>query len=100
MTDFETLNIRHDPAARRFVADIGGHEAVLDYRILEDKTLDYRRTFVPPASRGRGIASGLAKHALEYARENGFRVVPSCAFVERYMDAHPEYEPLRATRGV
>ena len=99
MTRLETLSIRHDAAARRFVADVGGHEAVLDYRVLEDKILDYRRTFVPPASRGRGIAGRLTKHALEYARENGFRVVPSCTFVERYMGAHPEYESLRATRG-
>ena len=85
-----TLEIRHEPDAGRFVARVDGAEAVLAYRPLDATTLDYYHTFVPPALRGRGIASELTDHALRYAMQHGLRIVPSCPFVARHLDRHPE----------
>lgn len=86
--------VQHDTAARRFTLDINGAEAVLDYRELDAKTLDYHHTFVPNALRGGGIASQLADHALRYARDHGFKVVPSCPFIATYIERHSEFQPL------
>ena len=89
------LPIRHEPAARRFAADVAGATAYLTYREVDEVTLDFDHTFVPPPSRGGGIASQLTQHALEYARQRGLRVVPSCPFVAAYIQRHPEYRDLR-----
>ena len=91
-----TLEIRHEPDAGRFVARVDGAEAVLAYRPLDATTLDYYHTFVPPALRGRGIASELTDHALRYAMQHGLIIVPSCPFVARHLDRHPELRSVLA----
>lgn len=91
-----TLVIRHEPEARRFVADIDGAAAYITYREVDGRILDLNHTFVPPALRGGGIASQLTAHALRFARAEGCRVVPSCPFVAAYVERHPEYRTLLA----
>ena len=91
-----TLAIRHEPDARRFTADVGGKTAYITYRELDPQLLELDHTYVPHERRGGGIASQLTSRALEYAREHGFRVVPSCPFVAAYIERHPEYRELRA----
>lgn len=88
------MNIRHDERIGRFVADIGGEEAVLDYTPVGANTLDFRHTFVPPAHRGHGIAGQLVRHGLDHAREHGLSVIPSCPFVAEWIRAHPDYRAL------
>ena len=88
------LDIHHEPAAHRFVARVAGVEAVLEYATLNAKTLDYHHTFVPPALRGGGVASQLTEYALRYARDNGFKVRPTCPFDARYIERHPGFQPL------
>ncbi len=88
------IDIHHEPAAHRFVARTADVEAVLEYATVDAKTLDYHHTFVPPALRGSGIASQLTEYALLYARDNGLKVRPTCPFVARYLERHPEFQPL------
>lgn len=75
--------MRHEPERMRFVAEIDGTEAVLEYRVPEPAVRDYHHTFVPPALRGRGLATELVEFALEDARAAGVRVIPTCPFVAR-----------------
>jgi len=82
----ETLTIHHDRAGHQFETTVDGHRAYLAYMDLGKQTLDIYRTFVPDALRGRGIAAVLARHALEYAEREGYTVIPSCTYVERYME--------------
>jgi predicted GNAT family acetyltransferase len=91
----QSLAIRHEPQARRFAAEVGGKTAYLSYRELDGRILDLDHTFVPSEHRGGGLASQLTVHALHYARERGYRVVPSCPFVAAYIERHPEYRDLR-----
>ena len=90
------LAIRHEPDVRRFAADAGGKTAYLSYRELDGRVLDLDHTYVPHEHRGGGLASRLTAHALDYARERGYRVIPSCPFVAAYIERHPEYGDLRA----
>ena len=91
-----TLDIRHDEAGSRFVATVDGHEAYVAYRTVDDKTLEYRRTFVPREWRRQGLAGELAAHALGYAREHGYSVIPTCSYVRSYLDRNPEFQDLTA----
>ena len=88
--------VQHDPAARRFHASIEGVVAHLDYVMRDAKTMDTTHTWTPPAARGQGIAGRLVQAALEHARGQGWRVVPSCWYVAGWIDRHPEYEDLLA----
>ncbi len=90
------LDIRHDEAGSRFVATVDGHEAYVAYRAVDDKTLEYRRTFVPTELRGQGLAAKLVAHALGYAREHGYSVIPTCSYVRSFVDRNPEFQDLTA----
>jgi hypothetical protein len=82
----DTVRVHHDLAGHRFEAVIDGHCAYLAYMDLGKQTLDIYRTFVPNALRGRGVAAVLTQHALEYAEREGYQVIPSCSYVERYIE--------------
>lgn len=84
----ETLSIHHDQAGHQFETNVDGHRAYLTYMDLGKQTLDIYRTFVPNALRGRGIAAALTEHALAFAHQEGYTVIPSCSYVERYMERH------------
>lgn len=84
MTD--KLTIHHDRTSHQFETTVDGYRAYLAYVDLGKQTLDIYRTFVPDALRGRGVAALLAQHALDYAEREGYTVIPSCSYVERYIE--------------
>lgn len=81
----EPLSIHHDLAGHQFETVVDGNRAYLAYMDLGKQTLDIYRTFVPNELRGRGIAAALAESALAYAQRMGYTVIPSCSYVEHYM---------------
>jgi uncharacterized protein len=87
---------RHDPANQRFVTVVDGIEAELVYEQSAD-VIRLTHTGVPDAIGGRGIAGELMRTALEYARAEGLKVVPSCAYAAAYLQRHPQYADLLAT---
>lgn len=89
--------VRHDSEGSRFVIDLGDGEAVLEYARVDRRTVDYRSVRVPPQYRGEGIAGDLVTHALEYARQHGLRIIPSCSYARRFIARHPAYADLVAT---
>jgi predicted GNAT family acetyltransferase len=56
----------------------------------------FPHTEVEPAFEGRGIASRLARRALDDARQRGLQVVPACSFFRVYLRRHPEDADLIA----
>ncbi len=84
------MTVIHDEEAHRFTVEVEGMQAVLDYR-LRGKRMLFLHTGVPPALEGRGIGSALVRAGLNYAREQGYHIVPLCSFVAAYLRRHPEY---------
>ena len=82
--------VRHDPANNMFYIDGDGGRACLSYMDLGKQTMDIYRTFVPDALRGHGLAARLAAEALNYAQQQGYTVIASCSYVERYMQRQQE----------
>lgn len=76
------LDIHHDSGGGRFFASIGGEEAHLLYTEAGARTLDFTRTYLPDALRHRNIGEAIVKHALDYAAEDGYEVIPTCPFVK------------------
>lgn len=77
--------VRHDEAQHRFVVEVDGHEAVMDYAIVDERTVDFRHTWTPPALRRQGIAAAVVGAALAWARTAGKTVIPSCWYVREYL---------------
>ncbi|MEY4230191.1 MAG: hypothetical protein RLZZ362_1040 [Actinomycetota bacterium] len=51
-------------------------------------------TLVEHEQRGKGLAAVVVRHALDDLRARGRAVVPSCWYVQRFIDEHPEYADL------
>ena len=90
------LDVQHDPEQKKFIAQLDdGEEGYLKYEKRRGNTLDYVSTYVPVSQRGKGLASQVVKHALDYAHQHDFYVIPSCPFVSDYIERHPEYASLK-----
>lgn len=85
------MQIHHDAEASQFVAEVEEGEAYLAYEEVAPGVWDLQHTYVSPAERGEGVGEALVRHALERARGGGVRVIPTCPFVARWLEDHPEY---------
>lgn len=85
--------VENNEKESQFEVRIDGAVAVAAYE-LEPGLITFTHTNVPPELSGRGIANELAKTGLDYARDQGLRVVAACSFMEKYIDRHPEYQEL------
>lgn len=91
-----TAHVRDNAAAHRYELDVDGHVAFVAYRDTDAGDRMFAHTEVPQPLEGQGIGGRLVKGALEAARAEGRRIIPSCPFVRAYIDRHPEYEDLVA----
>jgi predicted GNAT family acetyltransferase len=78
--------VRHDEAGHRFVAAVDGYEAVMDYAIVDEKTVDFTHTWTPPELRRRGIAAAVVSAALAWARAEGKTVIATCWYVRQFLE--------------
>ena len=84
----------HDQNGSRFYFTQNGKECYLRYEHTDKETIVIITTYVPNEFRGKGLASILAKRALEYAKENNLKVIPQCGFIRTYVERNREYLPL------
>lgn len=89
-------DIVHDDANHKFVAVVDGREAHLVYAVVDNETLDFRHTFVPPELRGRNLARQLVEQGFAYAREHHYRVIVTCSYVAKVVQQTPAYRELVA----
>ena len=89
------IEVKNDKENERFVAEVEGHKSYLSYLIINDK-INLSSTFTPPELRGRGIAKIVVEHALKYARENNLKVIPTCSYVQAFVERNNNYKDLLA----
>lgn len=66
------------------------------YAVCDDGIYSFHHTEVFEEHAGHGLGKDLAAGVMDIAREKGLRIAPTCSFIRRYMDEHPETEDLRA----
>lgn len=85
-----TLDFSHNANQHRFeIASDGELAGFVNYKV-RDGEIELSHTETLPAFAGKGIASAVAKGALEDARKQGRKVVPSCSFIADYFKKHPD----------
>ncbi|OYQ33911.1 N-acetyltransferase [Flavobacterium cyanobacteriorum] len=77
----------------QFELHTAGQYAFLEY-IRKDDKIYLTHTEAPAELRGIGVAADLVKRSLEYSRNNKLTVVPSCSYVARYIEKHPEWNDV------
>jgi len=83
----------------RYEVLLGGELAgVLHYR-RHGGEVELAHTEIDQAFEGRGLAGRLAAAALSDARGRATPVVVSCPYVAGYVERHPEFNDLLATKG-
>lgn len=68
----------------------GQEQGFLSFVLESEGIADAQHTVVAPAYQGQGVAAALAKELFVLAQEQGWRVRPSCSYIARYMERHPE----------
>ena len=89
------MEIRHVVNEGFFIFGENGDElAKLTYR-KEGEKLYFESTVVSSELRGQGIAGKLLDAGVEYARENGYKIVPICSYIVKKFESG-EYDDLKA----
>ena len=80
---------QHEPGHSRFTLPTTP-VSVLDYELGSGRVV-FTHTGVPPQYRGQGLAAQLVQAGLQWAREQGLKVVPACSYVAAFLQRHPEW---------
>lgn len=90
--------LRKNPAEQRY--EVIEHDQVLghiSYRPSASGAIDLIHTEVDPSQEGKGLGGQLARFALEDIRASGARAIPTCSFIARYIERHPDLAAVRAS---
>ncbi len=90
LSEFEIFREVHGSKGR-YVIYHGDHEAALTYSILSPQTVIADHTGVPEELKGTGMGRALVARIVEDARDEGFKIVPLCPFVNAERRKHPDW---------
>lgn len=85
----------HEQENERFVTYLYDKEAFVEYNNTED-VLNLYHTYTEPELRGKGLAAQVVRAAIEFAKENNLKVVPTCSYVQAFIKRNDEYKELVA----
>lgn len=68
--------------------------ARITFYYQEEKVIVINHTFVSPELRGQNIAGRLLNTVVEFAVENGLKIVPVCSYAVKKMTRNSEYEHI------
>ncbi len=83
--------VTNNEAARRYEVHIGTELAGLTTYMLGDNRVVFTHAEVYPRWEGKGVASALAKAALDDVIAQGKLITPKCPFIVNYVRHHPAY---------
>ncbi len=68
----------------------------LTYSLPEDRpgVLVANHTMINSSHRGKGIGEVLIKKLIEWVEEKQYKIKPTCSFVVKYFERHPELSHL------
>ena len=75
----------HHPKKHCFTIDLDGQLAKLEYRLLDEHTVEFTSTHVPFNLRGRGFGAELVRAGLEWAHKHHFNIESRCWFFDRFL---------------
>jgi predicted GNAT family acetyltransferase len=95
----DRVTVDNNEPEGQFEVTMNGQTAFLQYR-RAGRRIALIHTEVPPDLEGRGLASKLARSALEHARAEGLTVIPICPYVASFIRKHSEFQDLLTADGL
>jgi uncharacterized protein len=95
LMNYDGQNLKVNDVLHHLELEIEGSIAFIDYKLVHDR-LFLIHTEVPPAFEGKGEGSAIVKKALQYAKDNNYKIVPICPFVQSYLKRYPEWNDIVA----
>jgi uncharacterized protein len=90
------LEVRDSPARSRYELFADGRRVGFTEYRERDGVFVFPHTVITRPERGAGFGVTLVRGALDDARRRGWRIVPECPFVARFIAEHPDYADLVA----
>ncbi|HBN05120.1 MAG TPA: N-acetyltransferase [Bacteroidales bacterium] len=90
----DKIEIIDNKEENRFELFVNGKDAgEIDYQIKDSKLI-INHTGVNKEHEGKGLARMLVEYAVNYARENNFKILPICPYVKIVIERNKEYHDL------
>lgn len=80
-----------------YIEKDGEMVAQLTYSLDDNNVMTLDHTETEPAEEGKGLASSLVKHSVEYARKNELKIDPLCEYAAAQFKRHESYREVQAT---
>jgi len=93
LMNYKEQKLKVNEALHRLELEIEGSIAFIEYKLTGD-TLFLIHTEVPAALEGKGAGSAIVQKALQYAKDNNYKIVPICPFVQSYLKRHKEWNDM------
>ena len=90
------MNIKQDGNLFYLVDSEGNKAGEITFVPDGEDKLIIDHTFVSTEHRGQGLANKLVKEVVQYARENGKRIVPACSFAQTEFKRVKDYSDVLA----
>ncbi len=93
------MEIKHVDNQKKgsFVVEIEGHkQGELQYFTSAPGQITIYHTEVDEELRGRDVGRKLVAAAVEYARSNDLKIIPTCPFAKKVIDRTPEFQDVLA----
>jgi len=92
---YEEISLKDNTDLNRFELEVEGITAFLEYKRSRD-WLFLIHTEVPEVLEGKGVGSAIIQKTLQYAKDNSYKIVPICPFVQSFLKKHPEWNEIVA----
>lgn len=66
----------------------------LAYQVIDNHTLELQHTIISEGFSRRGFARTLVTQVLDLIRADGSTIVPTCSYVQDYLERFPQYGDL------
>ncbi|WP_433248320.1 GNAT family N-acetyltransferase [Streptosporangium sp. CA-135522] len=88
------VDVKLSPGGDHFEAEADGKYAGRLELVRRHGVIIYTHTEVDPEFEGKGVGGALVRTALDAARAEDVKIVPSCSFVKAWLERHTDYADL------
>lgn len=92
--EFEIKHRESETKGAFYIEENGTTLAEMTYSKAGTDKLIIDHTEVSPELKGQGVGLQLVKHAVEYVREKGVKILPLCPFAKATLMKHPEWKDV------
>jgi predicted GNAT family acetyltransferase len=91
------MEVKHEVHGNKgffYVEENGARIAHLSYIYSDEHVITIEHTVVNPGNEGKGIAKLLVNTVVDFARKNGYSIIPVCPYAKKVMEGSDAYQDV------